>query len=59
MRDLVTVLDLWIWESPAELIPSYDQIRQVRSILASRPDAETPAIQAIIAECDRYLGDIE
>lgn len=57
--DLAAVLDLWMGESPAELIPSYDQIRHVRSILASRPDAKTPAVQAIIAECERYLGDIE
>lgn len=57
--DLDAVLDLSMWESPAKLIPSYDQIRQVRPILASRPDAETPAIQAIIATCDRFLGDVE
>lgn len=57
--DLASVLDLSMWEGPAELIPSYDQIRQLRSILASRPDAETLAIQAIIAECDRYLGEVE
>ncbi len=38
--ELSWVLECWMWESPAELIPSYAQIREVR---------------ALIAMCDDYL----
>lgn len=53
--DLAMILDCWMWESPTELIPSHDQIRDVRSVLVARPDAETRQVQAMIEECDRYL----
>src|SRR5690606_10006614 len=53
--DLATILDCWMWESPAELIPSHDQIREVRSVLAARPDAGSNRVQGMIEDCDRYL----
>lgn len=53
--DIAFLLDLWMWESPTELIPSDDQIREVRSVVSSRLDADTPEVQAIIAEYDRHL----
>jgi hypothetical protein len=43
-------------ESPTELIPTYEQIREVRGVLETRPDAATPQTRALIAECDEYLA---
>ena len=40
----------WWWESPAELIPSDEQVVDAVAILRARPDAATPQIQAIIAQ---------
>ena len=40
----------WWWESPAELIPSNEQIAEVVAILRARRDAATPDIQKIIAQ---------
>lgn len=57
LTDLTTLLDLWMWESPTELIPSRAQIEQVRSILAARPDAHLPEAQALIATCDQYVKE--
>jgi hypothetical protein len=56
IEELSVVLDLWMWESPSELIPSYAQIRDVRSVLETRSDADTPQTRALIAECDKYLA---
>jgi hypothetical protein len=55
--DLAFILDLWMYEGPTELIPSYQQIREVRSVLESRADADTAEARAVIAECDRYLAE--
>lgn len=40
----------WFWESPAELIPTDEQVAEVVAILRKRPDADTPEIQTIIAQ---------
>lgn len=40
----------WWWESPAELIPTDEQIADAVAILRARPDAATPDIQKIIAQ---------
>jgi hypothetical protein len=40
----------WWWESPSELIPDDGQVAAVVEILRNRPDADSPAIQAIIAQ---------
>jgi len=57
--DLMYIMDAWMWESPTELIPSLDQIRQVREVLVQRPDREAKDIRALIDLCDRYLGRTE
>jgi hypothetical protein len=54
--DLAVILDLWMWESPTELIPTNEQIAEVRAIIAARADAHLTAAAALIAECDRYLA---
>ena len=54
---LSTVIDLWFWESPTELIPTQHQITEVRSVLLARSDALTPEIMQIVAECDHFLKD--
>ena len=43
------VLDWW-WESPSELIPREEQVREAVTILRQRPDADHPLIQAILAD---------
>lgn len=55
-RDLLEVLDLWIWESPIELIPRREQIVQVREVLVSRPDAQDTAVQEVLDLVDDYLS---
>lgn len=45
----------WMWESPTELIPSNEQIRQVKEILERRPDAL--ALRNLIDECGAYMAD--
>jgi hypothetical protein len=55
--DIAVILDLWMYEGPTELIPSYEQIREVRAVLESRADAYTPEVRAAIADCDEYLAD--
>lgn len=57
ISDLAATLDMWMWESPTELIPTAAQITEVRAILAGRVDAHLPEAVALIAECDRYLGE--
>ncbi len=54
--ELGDILDLWMWESPSELIPSRDQIAQVREVLRARPDAANPEILDIIGWCDEYVA---
>lgn len=53
--DLMFILDFWFGESPTELIPSLDQIRQVREVLVQRPDNEAKDVRALIGLCDQYL----
>lgn len=49
---LEVVLHDWWWESPTELIPTDDQVKQVLDLLRARPDAASPTIQRIIALAD-------
>lgn len=46
---LEPVLNDWFWESPAALIPTYRQVREVVAILKARPDAEGESVQRILA----------
>ena len=43
----------WLWESPSELIPTDEQISQVKAILEARPDAD--ALVGLIEECRQYI----
>jgi len=40
----------WWWESPAGLIPNDQQIADCVGVLRARPDADSKAIQDIIAQ---------
>lgn len=53
VKRLTAVLMDWMWESPAELIPSNEQIAAVVEVLESRSDADT--LGEIIAACKEYL----
>ena len=53
--DLRTIIIDWMWESPSELIPSREQISQVRTVLAERPDSDDDVIDNLIRECDDYI----
>lgn len=53
--ELFEILDPWFWESPSELIPSRDQVQEVRKVVAARPDAESPDVAEILALCDELL----
>jgi hypothetical protein len=52
---LMDLLDMWMWESPSELIPTDDQIQEVRDILLQRGDAGSGGVQAIIELCNDFL----
>ncbi|EBX4227515.1 hypothetical protein CEL37_23975 [Salmonella enterica subsp. enterica serovar Senftenberg] len=43
----------WLWESPTELIPTDEQISQVKAELEARPDAD--ALAGVIEECRQYI----
>lgn len=43
----------WLWESPTELIPTDEQIRQVLVELEARPDAVE--LVGLIEECRAYI----
>lgn len=47
----------WMWESPSELIPSNEQIAQVRALLLQRHDADQSEVQRLVDECDAYLKE--
>lgn len=57
ISELADILDMWMFESPTEMIPTHAQIREVREILAARPDASEPESRALIALCDDYLAE--
>lgn len=44
----------WMWESPTELIPTDEQIGQVKIELEARADASD--FLDLIDECRRYIG---
>lgn len=43
----------WMWESPSELIPTDEQIHDVKAVLEARPDADLLA--GLIEECRQYI----
>lgn len=45
----------WLHESPSELIPTDEQISQVKAILEARPDAAEVA--GLVEECRAYIED--
>lgn len=53
--DLVSILDRWFFESPTELIPSMEQVRQVREVLTQRPDRRSEAVRELIELCDAWF----
>ena len=52
---LDVALDLWMYESPSELIPSNEQILEVIYELERRPDRLHADVLAIIKSCEAYL----
>lgn len=56
-KELSLVLDFWMYESPAELIPSDDQIRGVITELEERADRQDDEVVALIASCREYLDE--
>jgi hypothetical protein len=57
-KDLLEILDFWIWESPTELILREGQIEQVRAVLLRRRDVDDPAVQEVLALVHEYLEDV-
>lgn len=55
-ESLYEVLIDWMWESPSELIPSNEQIAEVKSILLAREDAKSSVVLKLVKECDDYLS---
>jgi hypothetical protein len=53
LETLRPLLIEWLWESPSELIPTDQQISQVKAELEARPDAD--AMAALIEECRHYI----
>lgn len=53
---LYPVLIDWFWECPSELIPSDEQIQEVKAILTARPDVSDPVIASLLTECDDVLS---
>jgi hypothetical protein len=54
---LFPVLIDWMWESPTELIPSNEQITELRAVLLARSDAGDPDILRLVDLCDDYLKE--
>ncbi|TXI09804.1 MAG: hypothetical protein E6Q76_04990 [Rhizobium sp.] len=54
--ELEFVLEYWMYESPAELIPSDDQIREVIFELMLRPDAESEDFKRLVDALNQYIG---
>jgi hypothetical protein len=55
IEELSSIIIDWMWESPSQLIPSNDQIEEVKAVLTNRSDVETDQAAGLIAECDAYL----
>lgn len=53
---LYPVLIDWFWECPSELIPSDEQIQEVKAILTARLDVSDPVIASLLTECDDVLS---
>lgn len=54
---LQPVLIDWLWECPAELIPSDAQLLEIKAVLLARPDSDTLEIKKLVAECDDCISD--
>jgi hypothetical protein len=52
---LATALEEWMHESPSELIPSYEQIREVIYELGRRTDRKTKKVADLMSACLSYL----
>jgi len=55
IADLRPILMDWLHESPSELIPSIEQVNQVKTILEARQDAADLA--GLLEECRQYIED--
>ena len=51
---LAAIVIDWMWERPSALIPTNEQIGDLRAILLSRPHADQPGIRQLVAGCDDY-----
>jgi hypothetical protein len=51
--DLYFILDGWMWESPSSLIPTRDQIAEVKNVVKERPDQFE--CKKLIKSCDAYI----
>lgn len=51
---LYVVLDLWLYESPATLIPSDTQIAEVLDVILLREDVDK--CEKVIRKCKQYIG---
>lgn len=52
-EELRPLLVDWLWESPSQLIPTSEQVSQVKALLETRPDAAM--LVALIEECRLYI----
>jgi len=55
IADLRPILMDWLHESPYELIPSIEQISQVKTTLEARQDAAEVA--GLVEECRQYIDN--
>lgn len=49
----------WWWESPSSLIPNDDQVAESVAVLRARADAQSEAIQRIIAQAPPPADGVE
>lgn len=53
-KELGFIIDEWLWESPATLIPNNEQIREVIQVLESREDLND--CSDLMKACVEYIG---
>lgn len=55
---LLSVVQIWLWEfEEPESWPTRLDVAKAQQIILTRPDADTPQTQAVIAECKNYLSN--
>lgn len=54
VKNLTFIIDEWLWESPATLIPNNEQIREVIQVLERRTDLNDCA--DLLKACHEYIG---